>query len=127
MPTVLVVDDDAAFLDSVEQLLALPGYDVVRANDGSEALRIVEKLREKIDLAIVDLALPKLNGFELIGAIARRPNSIKMIATTGVFRDSELEIAGALGAHAVIRKPPPGMPLPAREWLGTMRKLIGEP
>jgi CheY-like chemotaxis protein len=71
------------------------------------------------------LALPGMNGFELIGAISRRPNRIKMIATTNVYKNQQLEVAGALGAHAVIRKPPVGSPLPEREWLATVRRLIG--
>ena len=50
-----------------------------------------------------------------------------MIATTAVYKNSQLEIAGALGAHAVIRKPPPGSPPPAGEWLDAVRKLIGPP
>jgi hypothetical protein len=38
-----------------------------------------------------------------------------------------LETAGALGAHAVIRKPAHGSPLPKGQWLGTIEKLIGPP
>jgi CheY-like chemotaxis protein len=125
--TVLVIDDDVEFLDAIQRMLTIPGYHVLRATDGREALRLLEQHRESIDLAIIDLALPGVNGFEIIGAVARRPNSVKMIATTAVYKDSQLEIAGALGAHAVMRKPAPGSPLPVREWLATVRKLIGSP
>jgi CheY-like chemotaxis protein len=127
MSTVLVIDDDVDFLDSVHQMLSASGYGVLRANDGPSAIRLLEEHRELIDLAIVDLALPGMNGFEIIGAVSRRPNSLKVIATTAVYRDSQLEVAGALGAHAVIRKPAPGSPPPAREWLSTVEKLIGAP
>jgi CheY-like chemotaxis protein len=127
MSTVLVVDDDVDFLDAMQVLLARPGYGVLRAADGVSAIHLLEEHRELIDLAIIDLSLPGMNGFEIIGAVARRPNSLKVIATTGVYRDAQLEIAGALGAHAVIRKPAPGSPLPTREWLGTVEKLIGTP
>jgi CheY-like chemotaxis protein len=127
MSTVLVIDDDIDFLDALQQMLAAPGYGVLRAQDGVSAIRLLEEHRELIDLAIVDLALPGINGFEIIGAVSRRPNSIKLIATTAVYKDSQLEVAGALGAHAVIRKPRPGSPLPAAEWLDTVQKLIGSP
>jgi CheY-like chemotaxis protein len=127
MSTVLVVDDDVDFLDALHQMLAIPGYGVLRATDGLTAIRLIEEHRELIDLAIVDLALPGMNGFEIIGAVSRRPNSIKVIATTGIYKDSQLETAGALGAHAVIRKPAPGSPLPTGQWLGAVQKLIGSP
>ena len=123
----MLIDDDVDFLDALHEMLAAPGYAILRATDGLSAIRLLEEHRELIDLAIVDLALPGMNGFEIIGAVSRRPNSVKVIATTGIYRDSQLEIAGALGAHAVIRKPAPGSPLPKREWLGTVEKLIGIP
>jgi CheY-like chemotaxis protein len=125
--TVLVIDDDPDFLEDVARMLAAPGYQVLRAADGREGLRLLEHHREAIDLAIIDLALPGVNGFEIIGAIARRPNSVKIIAATAVYKDSQLEIAGVLGAHAVLRKPAPGSRLPAGEWLTTVEKLIGPP
>ena len=127
MATVLVIDDDVVFLDSVHQMLDALGYRILRASDGLSAMRLLEQHRELIDLAIVDLALPGMNGFEVIGAVARRPNSLKIIATTAVYKESQLEIAGALGAHAVLRKPAPGLPLPKRQWLDTVERLIGPP
>jgi CheY-like chemotaxis protein len=127
MSTILVIDDDVEFLDAMHQMLSVPGYGVLRATDGNSAIRLLEEHHSLIDLAIVDLSLPGMNGFEIIGAVSRRPNSLKVIATTAVFRDSQLEIAGALGAHAVIRKPAPGSSIPRREWLETIEKLIGSP
>ena len=127
MPTVLIVDDDPDFLDAADHLLTSAGYKVLRAAHGQEAIGLLEKRHAEIDLAVVDLALPGLNGFEIIGAISRRPNRIKTIATTSVYKDAQLEVAGVLGAHAVIRKPPSGQRLPEREWLATVGRLIGAP
>lgn len=127
MATVLVVDDDPKFLQAVENLLSAAGYDVRRAANGAEAIDCLEKERGKIALAIVDLALPDLNGFELIGAISRRANTVKVIATTAIYKDAHLEMAATVGAHAALRKPQPGSPLPQREWLDTVQRLIGLP
>jgi len=127
MQTVLVVDDDPQFLDGLTELLSGAGYEVLSAANGDQAIGLLEKMHTKIALTVIDLALPGTNGFEIIGAIARRPNPIKMIATTAVFKDSQLEVASVLGAHAVIRKPPAGQPLPEQEWLTTVRRLIGGP
>ena len=124
MPTILVIDDDPGFQDGMQQILGDAGYDLLRADDGTEGVKLLEKHNREIDLAIVDLALPGINGFEIIGAISRRPNGIKIIATTGLYGDSHLEAAGTLGAHAVIRKPAMGGRLQKKEWLDTVRRLI---
>jgi CheY-like chemotaxis protein len=125
--TILVVDDDPNFLGQTEELLSAAGYRVLQASDGIRAVQLLEQLRGCIDLAIVDLALPGLNGFELIGALSRRPNSVKIIATSGVFGDMQLESATAVGAHAAIRKPPKTRGLPRQQWLRTVQQLIGTP
>ncbi len=125
MPTVLVIDDDPKFLSAMDQMLSTAGYRVLVALDGTDASALLEKKHTEIDLTIVDLALPDINGFELIGAISRRSNPIKVIATTGAYKDSHLEMAGTLGAHAALRKPAHGKPIPEREWLDTVKRLVG--
>jgi DNA-binding response OmpR family regulator len=125
MATVLVVDDDPKFLNAVEQMLVVAGYHVLRAIDGNQAVDLLEKKHSEIDLIILDLALPGINGFEIIGAVSRRPSSVKIIATTSVYKECHFEMAGTLGAHAAIRKPPEGKPLPEREWLAAVRRHLG--
>ncbi len=115
------------FVGEAGRMLTEAGYRVLQAPDGLRAVRILEEMRGEIDLAIVDLALPGMNGFELIGCLSRRPNSVKVLATSGVYHDMHLESATALGAHAAIRKPPSARQLPRQEWLGTVQQLIGEP
>jgi CheY-like chemotaxis protein len=126
MQTILIVDDDPAFVAETERMLADAGYQVLQAPDGTRAVRLLEQMRGKIDLAIVDLALPDINGFELIGALARRPNSVKIIATTSIFNDMQLESATTLGAHAAVRKPRVIKALPRKQWLSTIEQLIGK-
>src|SRR5215467_14185463 len=120
MPTILVIDDDPAFQGGMEEILSNAGYEVLRAEDGLEGVKLLEKRHRGIDLAIVDLSLPGINGFEIIGAISRRPSEVKIIATTGVYGEIHLEAAGTLGAHAVIRKPALGGRLPEKQWLRTV-------
>lgn len=127
MGTILLVDDDPGFIEQAQRMLGGAGYNVLLAPDGVRAARLLEEMRGKIDLAIVDLALPGLNGFELIGALSRRPNSVKIIATSGVYKAQQLESATALGAHAAIRKPSSSKVLNQQQWLGTVEQLIGAP
>jgi len=125
--TILVVDDDPAFVAESEELFSTAGYRVLQASDGIRAVRLLDEMHQKIDLAIIDLSLPGINGFELIGSLSRRTNGVKIIATSGVYKDAQLESATALGAHAAIRKPPVIQHIPERPWLSTVRRLIGDP
>ncbi len=107
-------------------MLTGAGYDVLTAAGGMQAVELLEKKHNQIDLTIVDLGLPDINGFEIIGAISRRANQAKIIAVTGVYKDIHLEMSQTVGAHAAIRKPPAGRPIQDREWLRIVRSLIGD-
>src|SRR5690348_10500355 len=91
MRTILVIDVDPVFQGAAQNLLGDAGYQVLEALGGVRATRIFGDVGGKFDLAIVDLSLPGLSGFELLGNLCRRPNSVKVIATTGVFREAQLE------------------------------------
>lgn len=111
--TVLVVDDDDAFLAELSELLKAAGYAIVAAKDGGEAILAMEKHKGRIDGAIIDLALPEIGGFHVIGELtkANGKNPIPLLAVTGAYKDVYLEVAEYLGARASVRKPEPGRPL----------------
>jgi DNA-binding response OmpR family regulator len=105
---VMVVDDDDNFRQSLIAVLKDAGYETLEAGDGERAVAIGERLRGDLDLMIVDLCLPGMNGFELIGLFTRRKSTIKIIAASCVFKDLYLEVAETIGAHKAISKPPIG-------------------
>jgi DNA-binding response OmpR family regulator len=117
---VLVVDDDPAFLSELSGQLKTAGYSVIAAKDGSEAIFALGRDQVKIDAAIIDLALPEIGGFQLIGELTRvQKRMIPVIAITGAYSDVYLEVAEYLGAKVAIRKPFAGQPLaPIVEALG---------
>lgn len=121
---ILAVDDDRAFLDRLAAVLRQAGYEVHEAHDGAEALALLDRLHGDLDLAIIDLVLPKRSGFEVIGALTRRPNRIKILAASAVYGGLQLDAAEWLGAHACIAKPRPGQALQAAEWLAAVRSLL---
>jgi DNA-binding response OmpR family regulator len=65
MHTVLVVDDDEMFRELVTEILTQAGYRVLRAPDGLAAWDILQRKSEKVDLAVLDLNMPKMDGLEL--------------------------------------------------------------
>src|SRR5689334_13189955 len=77
---VLVVDDDLAYLKLLEAVLIRAGFDVVVAEDGASALEKLSADRD-IAVAIVDLAMPKMDGIETIRQLQRDDDSQQRLYT----------------------------------------------
>ena len=92
---ILVVDDDYEIADLVEIHLVSDGYKVFKANDGKEALDIFQK--EKIDLAILDIMMPKMDGNEVCARI-RETSTIPIIMLSA--KDTEIDKITGLGNGA---------------------------
>src|SRR6059036_3451191 len=114
--TILLVDDE----DAVQKLLAYPlerdGFRVVQARDGEEALERFG--REHVDLVVLDVMLPKLDGLEVCKRL-RAESSVPIIMLTA--RDDELDkVLGLdLGADDYITKP-----FSIREFRSRVRALL---
>ncbi len=102
---VLVVDDEPNIVLSVEFLMKRAGHEVVTAGDGEEALRVLAET--KPDLMILDVMMPRKNGFEVCTDVRANPETadlpILMLSAKG--REAEREKGLALGANAYITKP----------------------
>ena len=79
---VMVVDDDAQLRSLVGTVLTRAGHEVVEAADGEEALRLLDERLP--DLILTDLAMPKMDGAELIEQVRRRDPMLPMIVLTGL-------------------------------------------
>jgi two-component system cell cycle sensor histidine kinase/response regulator CckA len=77
--TILVVDDEKGVRDLVRLMLEQEGYEVLDAEDGRTALRIVSRLDIKIDLLITDILMPFMNGWELANRILSIRPGIKVM------------------------------------------------
>ena len=114
--TILLVDDE----DAVQKLSTYPleheGFRVVQARDGEEALRRFES--EQVDLVVLDLMLPKLDGLEVCKRM-RAPSAVPIIMLTA--RDDELDkvVGLELGADDYITKP-----FSIREFRSRVRALL---
>lgn len=100
MPRLLTVDDSASMRQMVAYTLRDAGFDVAEAGDGSEALEIAEK--EKFDLVLADVNMPKMDGISLIRALRGLPDyqytPLLMLTTeSSMERKSEGKAAGATG------------------------------
>lgn len=66
MATVLIVEDDSTIRRGIKKWLELEGLDVLEAEDGQIAIDTFDKKQEEIDIMILDVMLPKLNGYEVL-------------------------------------------------------------
>jgi PAS domain S-box-containing protein len=99
---ILVVDDDADVLDVAVGGLQELGYQVVAAEDGAEALRLLSGA-ERFDLMLADYAMPRMNGVELARAARALRPDLRVTLITG-HADAEAVVATA-GALSLLRKP----------------------
>ncbi|KYF68238.1 response regulator [Sorangium cellulosum] len=122
MTTVLVVDDESDLLACIEGLLEDEGYSVVTCPDGKAALDYLREARP--DVALVDLMMPIMSGFDLVRAVKeeRRLDGMPIVIMSAVEQRQELLQKLGDRVHAVLKKP-----FTADKLLGTVRKLLTAP
>jgi signal transduction histidine kinase/CheY-like chemotaxis protein len=86
--TILVVDDDAAIRTNVRDCLRHLSYDALEASSGEEALGICEQMHGKVDLIMMDLVMPGMNGHEAALVLSRRFPYVRFLFTSGYTEDS---------------------------------------
>jgi DNA-binding response OmpR family regulator len=104
-PVILAADDDEDILELVTFRLERSGYTVVQARDGEEAWQLA--LDRKPDLAVLDVMMPKLNGFELTRRLRAEEatSRIPIILLTARAQDVDVQQGFDAGADDYIRKP----------------------
>jgi two-component system OmpR family response regulator len=99
---ILVVEDDRNLLDTLKYNLRKEGYDVVTAGDGAEALDVAR--REKPDLIVLDIMLPKLSGFEVC-RILRKEMIVPILMLTAKTEETDKIVGLEIGADDYMTKP----------------------
>jgi DNA-binding response OmpR family regulator len=102
MPTILVVDDEPRIVKLARDYLEKDGYHVISAQDGNQALQLARN--ELVDLIVLDLMLPGLNGWEVCRAL-RREGNVPIIMLTARAEESDQIVGLELGADDYITKP----------------------
>lgn len=102
MTTILIVDDDINIIQLVNIHLSQAGYKVFQAKDGTEALEVLK--REKCDLAVVDVMMPFMDGYELTREI-RKKYDIPVILLTAKNQIEDKEKGFRSGTDDYLLKP----------------------
>ena len=104
MPTILVVDDEPGVLTLCQRMLQTVGYSVVPASGGEAALRLCADPQHSIDLALLDVMMPGLNGIDLAARLRVACPKLPIVLMSGY---SVIEINRIAGEHPyrIIWKP----------------------
>lgn len=104
MKKILFIEDEEALQKALGDALESNGYSALRALDGEAGLRTAKN--ETPDLVLLDLILPKKNGFEVLEELKKDPStkSIPVIVLTNLEGSAEVERALALGANTYLVK-----------------------
>lgn len=118
--TVLIADDEPNIVISLEYLLEQAGYRVIVARDGLEALEAIE--RERPDLVLLDVMLPRLSGFDVCQKVRENPalQGLRVMMLTAKGREVEMSKGLALGADVYVTKP-----FSTRELLAQVAEQLG--
>jgi two-component system chemotaxis sensor kinase CheA len=76
--SVLLVDDSPFFLNMLGPVLQAAGFEVTTAASGAEALELIEKAGRRFDVAVTDISMPEMDGYELAKALRRHPQGAEL-------------------------------------------------
>ena len=102
--TVLVVDDEARMRKLIKDFLAQKGYSVIEAPDGEEALKVFEERQNEINLILLDVMMPKLDGWSVLRQI-RQVSKVPIIMLTARGEEQDELFGFELGVDEYISKP----------------------
>ena len=102
--TVLIVDDESRMRKLIKDFLMQKNYKILEAGDGEEALRIFQENEEKISVILLDVMMPKLDGWSVLRQI-RQTSKVPIIMLTARGEEQDELFGFELGVDEYISKP----------------------
>src|SRR5689334_8510793 len=97
--TILLVDDEPSVRRLVSQMLQLTGYTVLEASNGPEALGLMERVGQPVDLLLTDVVMPSMNGGTLAQRLSHGHPKMRVLFTSGYMDDVVVQEVVAMGAQ----------------------------
>ena len=118
----MVVEDDASLREIYSIRITAEGYDVVSAGDGEEALAVA--VREKPDLILLDVMMPKISGFDMLDILRSTPETanIKVVMMTALSAEDQRQRGERLGADRYLVKSQVGI----EDVVNTIHEVLGD-
>ena len=105
--TILVVDDEAGFIEAATHTLSLHGYYLLSARDGVEALAVVAQNPDAIKVVLTDVQMPVMDGVTLVRVLKKIAPQLQVIASSGLEHSPQMDELRALGVTHFLGKPYP--------------------
>lgn len=102
--TILIIDDDPSFLDTMRTVLASEGYNVLASSTGPKGLDMVRYARGDVGAVLLDYNMPRFNGAETLPFLKKLSPNVKVLAVSGV-NSNELPPDFREGVERFIPKP----------------------
>ena len=103
--TILVVDDESRMRKLIRDFLIQKDFNIIEAEDGEKAIEIFEKEKDKINLIILDVMMPKLDGWSVLRQIRQENKSVPIIMLTARGEEQDELFGFELGVDEYISKP----------------------
>lgn len=118
----MVVEDEASLREIYSIRITAEGYDVVSAGDGEEALAVA--VREKPDLILSDVMMPKISGFDMLDILRSTPETagIKVVMMTALSADDQRQRGERLGADRYLVKSQVGI----EDVINVIHEVLGD-
>ncbi|MBW2180706.1 MAG: response regulator, partial [Deltaproteobacteria bacterium] len=103
--TILIIDDEQRIIDAGNEMLEILGYKVLLAASGKKAIEIYRKKNKIIDLVILDMILPEMNGSEIYDRLKDINSNVKVLLSSGFTQNGQATEILDKGCNGFIQKP----------------------
>lgn len=103
--SILVVDDESRMRKLIKDFLAQKNYNILEAEDGEMALKVYEENKEKINLILLDVMMPKLDGWSVLRQIRQSNRALPIVMLTARAEEQDELFGFELGVDEYITKP----------------------
>ncbi|PIV90711.1 response regulator [Candidatus Gracilibacteria bacterium CG17_big_fil_post_rev_8_21_14_2_50_48_13] len=93
--TILIVEDEKPLVHALQLKLGAQGFHVLTAEDGEAALALLET--EQVDLILLDLVMPKVDGFQVLAALAKKGNTVPVVVASNLGQEQDVKRAKEFG------------------------------
>ena len=103
--TILIVDDESRMRKLIKDFLIQKNFSILEAEDGEKALKVYEENKEKISLILLDVMMPKLDGWSVLRNIRQENKKLPIIMLTARAEEQDELFGFELGVDEYITKP----------------------
>ena len=105
--TILIIEDNLTNMKLIRDVLSFYGYTIIEAHDGKTALDIIKEQKDVIDLILMDLQLPEIDGLEIIRIVKSDDStkSLPIFVISAYVQESDIKKALKAGCNNYITKP----------------------